>query len=69
MQQSEKAMQRSRLAAVDNIRISLQESFNGGFIHLAQIEFPIAEPFAESGDCIHLHWHRRGQETLLFNMF
>jgi hypothetical protein len=43
-------MQRSRLAAVDNIRIPLQESFNGGFIRLAQVEFPIAEPFAESGN-------------------
>jgi hypothetical protein len=32
-------------------------------------ELPRLEPVAKSGDPIHLYGNRRGQETLVFNMF
>ena len=34
----QKATQRGRFAAMDNTRIAMQESLNGGFIHLMQVE-------------------------------
>jgi hypothetical protein len=46
----------SSFAAVDNARITFQEPSHDRFIHLVQVELPIAEPFAEFSDCVHLHW-------------
>jgi hypothetical protein len=49
--------------------IAFQKSLNRGVIHLMRAELPSLEPFAKSGDRIHLHGNRRGQETLVFNLF
>ena len=55
-QHCEKPTQGSTFTAVDNARITFQEAVHRSFIHLAQVKSPIAEPFAESSDRVHLHW-------------
>jgi hypothetical protein len=68
-QHHEKPTEGCRFSAVNNAQIAFQESPNGCFIQVTQVEWPIAEPFAESGDRVHLHRRGGRQETLLLNMF
>jgi hypothetical protein len=56
LQHREKPTEGNRFAAVDNARITFQEPVHRSFIHLVQVKLPIAEPFAESSDRVHLHW-------------